>query len=102
MKGIIAAVTLAIVLGVMIMLLPIVTSTHFTTSMSKGRNGFSSGNETDTAPAQNFGEAAQNLGRADIGPALFPSSLLYVGLIIATGLIVASGFFFYFKRKIMM
>jgi len=102
LKGIMVAITLAIVLGVMIMLLPIVTSTHFTTSMNREGNGSYSGNETDAAPAQNFGEAAQNLGRADIGPALFPSSLLYVGLIIATGLIVASGFFFYFKRKIMM
>ncbi len=111
------SVAVGMVLGVAVMFLPIVMYTHLsvttdTRRLTGGENetfdlkpGVSASEAAEAAeaakmaPLEKLDEAAQVLGRADAGPLPFPSSLVHVILVLATGLIAALGLSLYFKKK---
>ena len=111
MKKIIVSVAVAVVLGVAVMFLPIVTYTHLSSTTD---NKWLSGEEnmtfdqdqreaTEAAEAASsiatLDDAAQTLGKMDTGPSPFPSSLFYAILVVATGLAAALGVSLYSKKK---
>ena len=112
MKKIIVSVTVAVVLGVAVMFLPIVTYTHLSSTtdnkwLSGGEN-MTFGPDEAEEPARaakaapslaTLDDAAQTLGKMDTGPSPFPSSLFYVFLVVATGLAAALGVSLYSKKK---
>lgn len=117
MKKIIVSAAVAMVLGVAVMFLPIVTYTNLpvTTdrqSLSGGENetfdwdlsiapseAASVAEEAKRAPLEKIDDAAQILGRADAGPSPFPSSLLHVIIVVATGLVAAAGVALFSRKR---
>ncbi len=111
MRKIVVSVAVAVVLGVAVMFLPILTYTHLSLTtdnkwLSGGENMTFSQDEREAAEAgeaapsiATLDDAAQTLGKMDTGPSPFPSSLLYAILVVATGLVAALGVSLYSKKK---
>jgi ABC-type glycerol-3-phosphate transport system permease component len=110
---IIVAVTAAIVLGVVVMLLPIVAYTQISVTTKAVPQSTITGEENNTRQASKENEptfavtspetidkAAKTYGTTDTGPSPFPSSLFPVLLLVVTSLVAAIGASMYFKRKV--
>jgi hypothetical protein len=107
MKMIAITVTLAVVLGVAVMLAPVLAFTYiYPAVVPMDKTGLSGGKENNqsASPAnETYGtgsysfnrtpeaiaEAAQELGTLDTGPAPFPSSILQAVPVVATGFVTA-------------
>ena len=112
MRKILVSVAVAVVLGVAVMFLPIVTYTHLSLTtdnkwLTGGENMTFGGDERSEAAAGvasatsigTLDDAAQTLGKLDTGPSPFPSSLFYAILVAATGLAAALAVSLYSKKK---
>jgi len=111
LKKIIASIVIAIVLGVTVMLVPVITLTYhhpvtLTDSQEESspentlRQTAGEGSSFKSASLETLDEAAKAYGRMDTGPLPFPSSLFHVILLVTAGLVAAVGISIYFKRKI--
>lgn len=111
MRKIVVSVGVAVVLGVVVMFLPIVTYTHLSLTtenkwltggenMTFGQDEREAAEAGEAAPSlATLDDAAQTLGKMDTGPSPFPSSLFYAILVVATGLAAALGVSLYSKKK---
>ena len=119
MMKLVAAVAAAVVLGVAIMFMPILAYTQLfaTTRVIQGTSqeanctvenqdtyclGQPDGEEgrgLKNATLEVLDEAAQVYGVIDVGPTPFPSSLLHVVPVVATGLAAAIAASLYVRRK---
>ena len=85
-------IVIATILGIIIMLLPILalTPTH----------QYSQTQALSIHLSEKV-RAAQTLGKSDTGAVAFPSSLIHAGLVLITGLFVASSTSLYVRREIL-
>jgi hypothetical protein len=110
LKKTIATIAIAIVLGVTVMLSPVMTFMYLcptTAAMDSSEYGQEnkggtqlSGEACETQGIESTFSAAQTYGRMDIEPVPFPSSLLYVMLLVLTGLVAALAATLYFRNRI--
>lgn len=87
-----ASITVAIFLGFIVMLMPILTYTQFLGSTGDNTLGTASSEQRDVYESTSWktlDEAAQTLGKMDTGAPLFPTSLIVTILIAATSTITA-------------
>lgn len=101
MKKSIASITAVVVLGIMVMLIPVATYPQL---LGGGENSLRTtfGEERDdynSTSWRTLDEAAQALGKIDIGPTSFPTSLLQATLLLAASLIAAVAISLEFKTK---
>ena len=87
----IIAVISAVILGAVIMFLPILL---FGPVYQYGQADTKSATDMN----QEFG-TAQTLGRTDVGAVGFPSSLVYAGIVVAVGFVVALSMSFWVRRR---
>jgi hypothetical protein len=111
MKTLVIFVTLAVILGVVVMLVPVIafTYTYHVTVSTDGSNTFGDKDNRSASSGDGFSfegvtptsmaEAARTYGAIDTGPTSFPSSLLQTVPIWAIGLVTALVAVFYFKLK---
>jgi uncharacterized membrane protein YukC len=98
LKKIIVLTLIAIALGIIVMLIPVIVFKLFiVTSQYARESSLSNGNYS--VPNRGVDEAAQTYGKIDVGPVSFPNSLFYATLIVVAGLITGFGTWLYFKRK---
>ncbi|MEM2110539.1 MAG: hypothetical protein QXX08_01520 [Candidatus Bathyarchaeia archaeon] len=100
MKKIIALISIAIALGIMVMLIPIAVFTPFLVTTQYSQES-SLSDDDYSAPIRKVDEAAQTYGKIDVGPVFFPSSLFHATLIVAAGLITGLSVWLYFKKRTM-
>jgi hypothetical protein len=104
---IIAAVALAVILGVVVMLIPIVAYVQVSVTTKAVAQPAGAENNTRQTAGENeptlavaINKAAQTYGTTDAGPSPFPSSLFPVLLLAVASLVAAIGASMYFKRKV--
>jgi len=108
----IIATAAAFALGIVVMLIPIMTFTAFTTVVTTKGASLSGGENDTSQPAEaqkqrylqvtsfeTLKEAAQTYGMVDATPAPSSATLLHAGLLIAGSLVAAVGVSLFTKRK---
>ena len=86
------SIVIATILGIIVMLLPILALTP-TRQFSQA--------EALSIDLSEKVRAAQTLGKSDTGAVALPSSLIHAGLVLISGLIVASSTSLYVRREIL-
>ena len=92
MKKQIASATVAISLGVIVMLMPILAYTQFLGDTEANALGTASGEQSDSYESTSWktlDETAQSLGQMDTGSTPFPTSVIQTILLAGTSLMVA-------------
>lgn len=96
MKKIISIVSAAM-LGVIVMIIPILVVTpiyqHQEAELAASEERFQTELDEEV-------KAAQALGKADVGAAAYPSSLIQAGILVILGLIVAFGTSLFIKKRV--